>query len=96
MLRNTVYFCTDNSYTSGMILTPDQCRAARGLVAWSQDQLAKHASVGNSTVRDFEKGRRFPLDENLAAIRAALEKAGVEFIPARSGKGAGVRLREDQ
>jgi transcriptional regulator with XRE-family HTH domain len=75
-----------------MILTPDQCRAARGLIAWSQDQLAKHASVGNSTVRDFEKGRRVPLEDNLTAIRRALEDAGVEFIPAKGGRGVGVRL----
>jgi transcriptional regulator with XRE-family HTH domain len=75
-----------------MILTPAQSRAARGLVAWSQDHLAKHAGVGNSTVRDFEKGRRVPFDNNLAAIKRALEEAGVEFIPARSGKGVGVRL----
>jgi transcriptional regulator with XRE-family HTH domain len=77
-----------------MILTPSQSRAARALVEWSQDQLAKRARVGNSTVRDFEKGRRVPLDENLIAIRSALEEAGVEFIPAKSGKGVGVRLRE--
>jgi len=79
-----------------MILTPEQCRAARGLIGWSQDQLAKHAGVGNSTVRDFEKGRRVPLDDNLTAIRRALEGSGVEFIPAKSGKGVGVRLREDE
>ena len=77
-----------------MILGPAQCRAARGLVAWSQDQLARNASVGNSTVRDFEKGRRVPQDDNLTAIRRALEDAGVEFIPAKSGKGVGVRMRE--
>ena len=78
-----------------MILSPAQCRAARGLMAWSQDQLAKHAGVGNSTVRDFEKGRRVPLDDNLTAIRRALESAGIEFIPAKGGKGVGVRLREE-
>jgi transcriptional regulator with XRE-family HTH domain len=77
-----------------MILTPAQSRAARGLVAWSQDQLAARAGVGNSTVRDFEKGRRVPIDDNLAAIRRALEEAGVEFIPAKGGRGVGVRLRE--
>jgi hypothetical protein len=52
-----------------------------------------NAHVGNSTVRDFEKGRRVPLDDNLAAIRRALEEAGVEFITAKNGKGVGVRLR---
>jgi hypothetical protein len=29
------------------------------------------------------------------AIRRALEDAGVEFIPAKSGKGVGVRLLHD-
>jgi transcriptional regulator with XRE-family HTH domain len=77
-----------------MILTPAQCRAARSLLEWSQDQLAKNAGVGRSTVRDFEKGRRVPLFENLVAIRRALEGAGVEFIPAISGAGVGVRLRK--
>jgi DNA-binding transcriptional regulator YiaG len=77
-----------------MILSPAQCRAARGLVEWSQDELATRAEVGNSTVRDFEKGRRVPLDDNLTAMRRALEDAGVEFLPARNGKGVGVRLRE--
>jgi hypothetical protein len=33
------------------------------------------------------------LDDNLAAIRRALEEAGVEFITAKNGKGVGVRLR---
>jgi transcriptional regulator with XRE-family HTH domain len=74
-----------------MVLTPAQCRAARGLAAWSQDQLAKHADVGNSTVRDFEKGRRVPLDENLAAIVTAFEKAGVIFES--DGKHVGVKLK---
>ena len=67
----------------------------RGLLTWSQDQLAARAGVGNSTVRDFEKGRRVPIDDNLTAIRHALEKAGVEFILANHGKGVGVRLREE-
>jgi DNA-binding transcriptional regulator YiaG len=74
-----------------MILTPAQCRAARGLVAWSQDQLAKRASVGNSTVRDFEKGRRVPMDDNLTAIRTTLEAADVVFE--NDGKHVGVKLK---
>lgn len=79
-----------------MIISPAQSRAARGLMSWSQDDLATAANVGNSTVRDFEKGRRIPNHDNLVAMRTALEKAGVEFIPERGGKGVGVRLCEGE
>lgn len=75
------------------MITKEQSRAARGLMDWSQSYLAEKANLGESTVRDFEKGRRVPSINNLAAIRAALEAAGVEFIP-ENGGGPGVRLRK--
>ena len=61
-------------------MTPEQCRAARAWLDWPQDQLAKAANVGVSTVRDFEAGRRDPTRNNLAAMKAALEKAGISFV----------------
>jgi transcriptional regulator with XRE-family HTH domain len=70
-------------------MTPDQSRAARGLLDWSQAELAARSNLSESTVRDFEKGRRVPSINNLAAIRRALEAAGVEFI---DGDQPGVRL----
>jgi DNA-binding transcriptional regulator YiaG len=72
-------------------MTPAQCRAARGLVDVSQAELAGAARVGLSTVRNFEAGRSVPVENNLAAIRRALEERGVEFIP-ENGGGAGVRM----
>ena len=75
------------------MITPAQSRAARGLLDWSQQELAETAKLGLSTVRDFEKGRRVPYPNNLSAIHTALEAAGVEFI-AENGGGAGVRLRQ--
>jgi transcriptional regulator with XRE-family HTH domain len=76
-------------------LTAAQIRAGRGLLDWSQARLAEAASVGLSTVRDFEAGRRTPYRQSLDAMRRALEDAGVDFIP-QNGGGAGVRLREAQ
>jgi transcriptional regulator with XRE-family HTH domain len=75
------------------VLTPAQCRAARGLLNWSQAQLAEAAGVGLSTVRNFEAGRSVPVGNNLAAIIRALEAAGVQFLP-ENGEGAGVRLKK--
>ncbi len=78
------------------MITKEQSRAARGLLDWSQSQLAGCSNLGESTVRDFEKGRRVPSTNNLAAIKAALEAAGVVFLEdgALVDGGAGVRLRK--
>lgn len=75
------------------IITPAQCRAARGLLAWTQDDLAKAAKVGLNTLRNFEAGKSVPMTNNLGAIQSALEAAGVQFI-SKNGGGEGLRLRE--
>ncbi|KAB0684801.1 helix-turn-helix domain-containing protein [Burkholderia territorii] len=62
-------------------LTPKHVRAARALLAWSQQDLAKAASVATSTVADFERGHRTPVANNAQAIRGALERAGICFLP---------------
>jgi transcriptional regulator with XRE-family HTH domain len=64
-------------------MSPEQCRAARAWLNWSQDELAAKARVSNSTLREFEAGRRVPIANNLAAIRRALEDAGIEFLFSR-------------
>jgi len=59
--------------------SPRQSRAARALLGWSQQDLAKNAGVGVSTVADFERGQRTPTKDNADAMRTALEKAGITF-----------------
>jgi transcriptional regulator with XRE-family HTH domain len=76
-------------------MTPSQCRAARALLDWSQDTLAGKAPVSVTTLRNFERGATLPMTNNMAAIRNALEAAGVEFIP-ENGGGPGVRLKKSQ
>jgi transcriptional regulator with XRE-family HTH domain len=72
-----------------------QVRAARTLLDWTQADLAAAAKIALPTVKRYETGARTPIPVIMAAIRRALEAAGVEFIPAKSGKGVGVRLREE-
>jgi transcriptional regulator with XRE-family HTH domain len=62
-------------------LTPEDVRAARALTLWSQEDLAKAAGVGVSTIADFEKGARKPIANNLDAIRGAFEGAHIVFTP---------------
>ena len=75
-----------------MSISPEQCRAARALVAWSQDKLATASAVAKTTIANFEINKREPYDRTLLDLQRALEAAGVEFIP-ENGGGVGVRLK---
>ena len=75
------------------MISPAQCRAARGLQNWTQAELAKAASLGVVTVRQFEAGGGEPRPATLVVLRQALEAAGIEFLP-ENGGGAGLRFRE--
>ena len=77
------------------VIAPEQSRAARGLLAWSQQELAQRASVGVVTVHQLEAGVSQPRRATLEVIRRAFEVAGVEFID-ENGGGPGVRLRKRQ
>lgn len=75
-------------------MSPEQCRAARGWLGWSQQELADKARVGLSTVRDFEARRRQPITNNIEAIRRALEAAGVELVFRDDGSPGGIAERK--
>jgi transcriptional regulator with XRE-family HTH domain len=68
-----------------------QSRAARGLLRWSQRQLADASGVGLSTVAEFENDKREPWPENLTAMRSTYEKAGIIFE--NDGTFVGVKLK---
>lgn len=78
-----------------MSITPEQCRMARAALRFSAAQLAEAAKVGVMTVSSFERGND-AYASTIDKLQAALEAAGVEFIPDGSpsgGGGPGVRLR---
>lgn len=79
-----------------MAITPEQCRAARALLNWSQPDLSKTSGIGRSTISRFESSEHIPHASNLAAIRTALENAGVVFIDGSDTMGPGLRLRDPQ
>ena len=60
-------------------MSPEQLRAARNWLAWTQAELATRANVGLSTVKDYEGGKRTPIANNLEAIKKALEGGGIKF-----------------
>jgi transcriptional regulator with XRE-family HTH domain len=60
-------------------MKPEQSRAARGWLGWTQAELAKKARVGLSTVKDYENRKRTPIANNLEAMRRALEEFGIKF-----------------
>src|ERR1700712_3815421 len=85
----------DNKRIEIQMLTHQQSRGARGLLDWTHADLAGAATLGLSTIKNFESDRRETTKANLKAMRRALEEAGIEFIPAKAGKGVGIRMRQD-
>ena len=83
--------------TGGKTLSSAQIRAARALLRWSALDLAAASKVGVATIRRVEviEGPLPVTSANEAALRRALEAAGVEFID-ENGGGPGVRLRKSK
>jgi len=72
----------------------EQIRAARGLLGWSQTDLALRAGLSLPTVKRLEAGFGPRVsDDARAKLQRALEVAGIEFID-ENGGGPGVRLKK--
>jgi transcriptional regulator with XRE-family HTH domain len=69
-----------------------QIRAARGLLGWSQTELAQAAKLSEPTVKRFETAQTNVSDAAVAKMVVALEAAGVVFRD--NGDGPGVHLRK--
>ncbi len=78
----------------GWGMTPAQCRAARGLLNWTQKDLARRSGVTINSIRTFEAGKTTPIRNNMAALVGALEQSGAMLVPEDDGAGPGVRLRK--
>ena len=85
---------SNNDLVKAEAMTPDQLRAARALLGWSQARLGLRSNTSAYVVKKFELTgqvasvyRRPDLTNPLAAIRATLEAAGVEFT---NGEALGV------
>lgn len=69
-----------------------QCKMARAALGLGVRDLAEMAKVSPDTIARLERGEALR-ERTVDDIRAALEAAGVQFIP-ENGGGAGVRLRD--
>jgi transcriptional regulator with XRE-family HTH domain len=62
------------------MITTHQCRAARGLIGWTQKDLADQCGLSKTAVNNFEKGHSHIKAESLRAICHAFQGHGVEFL----------------
>ena len=69
-----------------MKITPDQVKAARALVGWSQARLAAESGLTKATIVKFEEGKQPPSTLDLSVVRRMLMDAGVEFIAGTEGE----------
>ena len=76
------------------MITSSQIRAARAMLNWSREELAKNSGVGISALMRFEGAEKIPRGniKTFELIQAAFEKAGIEFIGTPEDA-PGVRLR---
>ncbi len=77
-------------------LTSAQIRAARALIRWSAEDLARESTLGVATIRraELRDSATKLTAANDRAVRHALEAAGIVFIDESENGGAGVLLKK--
>lgn len=73
-------------------ITAAQCRGARGMLGWSQKELAERAGISARALFNFENGNTTPYPKTMTDLLACFEAAGVEFIETDGRIGATIRV----
>jgi len=63
-----------------MSITTAQIRGARGILNWSQQDLAQRTGISATSIGSIENGQTTPRESTLQTIRKTLENSGIEFI----------------
>lgn len=63
-----------------MSITTAQIRGARGILNWSQQDLAQRTGISATSIGSIENGQTTPRESTITTIRKTLETAGIEFI----------------
>jgi predicted transcriptional regulator len=66
-------------YIPSSIIYAAKIRAARGLLNWSQGELAERAGVSKQSVTRIENGTMDPRFSTITALNEAIRGAGVEM-----------------
>jgi transcriptional regulator with XRE-family HTH domain len=84
-----------NQQVSQVMRYSAQIRAARAILGWSQDQLARRSGIGLATLRRIEQAQGLVKGNfsTIMKIQKALEQAGVHFTEDNAGE-IGVRLKK--
>lgn len=63
-----------------MTITTAQIRGARGILGWSQQDLAQRTGISATSIGAIENNQTTPRENTLSTIRKAFESGGIEFI----------------
>ena len=76
-----------------MPLTGPQVRAARALIEWPREKVARLAGIDLNALTAFERAKVDPGEAARDALQAVLEQGGAVFLSEDGDHGAGVRLK---
>ena len=80
----------DVTITAGL-LTPQQVRAARGLLGWSRRDLAIISRVSHNTIKALELGQTDPRRSTLVKLSQTFAAHAIVFVAGPGGDGVVLR-----